>query len=424
MRLIRKSSDGSSSTSRAAVSTVAIAVVALAATAPAALAAVGTDPADRLVLSAEPGEKVVVVLEQDAASTAQARIVKRAVAHGARVSHTYSSALNGFAATLPPDALAEIRDDPEVAYVETDGIVTIDSSQPNPPWGLDRIDQRDLPLDNSYTTEAVGAGEATGRGVIVYVIDTGIRPSHQEFGGRASLGYSPLVDCNGHGTHVAGTIGGLTYGVAKEVTLIGVRVLGCNGSGPLSDVIAGIDWVTSDHQGHEPAVANMSFGGSASLALEQAVDASIADGVVNVASAGNQDSDACNASPARVPKALTVGATTSSDRRWVGSMPQSGSNYGPCLDIFAPGEAIVSATSSGDTAVATLTGTSMAAPHVAGVAAQYLQAYPCASTATVANALIQMATPNKVINAGSGSPNRLLRTNVLMPCWVICTSVA
>ena len=223
--------------------------------------------------------------------------------------------------------------------VEPDGIATINSTQLNPPWGLDRIDQRDLPLDGSYTTELVGAGEATGRGVDVYVIDTLIRTTHQQFGGRAShgyIGYGPQSACNGHGTHVAGTIGGSTYGVAKEATLIGVSVLGCSGEGLWSVVIDGIDWVINDHQPGQPAVVNMSFGGDAETATQWAVEEAIADGIVNIAAAGNIDygSGACNVTPANVPEAMTVGATTDLDVRW------QGSNSGPCLDIFAPGEAI------------------------------------------------------------------------------------
>jgi subtilisin family serine protease len=415
----------SSSTRRAAISTVAVAI-ALVATPPAAVALAVTAPADGFERSAALDDKYIVVLKPDAARTAQGRIVKRAVAHGARVSHRYSYALNGFAATLPPEALAEVRDDPEVDFVEDDRIATVESTQPNAPWGLDRIDQADLPLDGNYTTELVGAGEATGRGVDVYVIDTGIRTTHHEFGGRARIGYDqqldPGPDCTGHGTHVAGTIGGSTYGVAKQATLISVRVFGCMGEGPFSDVIAGIDWVISDHQAGQPAIANMSFGGDMETATMHAVEDSIADGIVNVAAAGgfgiSGGGYACNVTPANVPDALAVGATTDLDVRWAGSAE------GPCLDIFAPGEWITSAGSSSDTAVATMTGTSMATAHVSGVAAQYLQAYPCASTATVANALTQMATPNKVILPGAGSPNLLLRTNVLMPCWVICTHVA
>ena len=266
-----------SSMGRAAISTVAV-VIAVIATTPATVALAGTAAADGLEQSAVPDKKYIVVVKPGAAPTAQGRIVRRAVAQGARVSHRYRYALNGFAATLPADALAEVRANPEVGLVEPDGIVAIDSTQLNPPWGLDRIDQRHLPLDFSYSTELVGAGEATGRGVDVYVIDTGIRTTHQQFGDRASFGYGQQGDCHGHGTHVAGTIGGSTYGVAKEATLIGVGVFGCTGEASWSDVIDGIDWVIDDHQPGQPAVVNMSFGGEIAIATQWAVEASIATG--------------------------------------------------------------------------------------------------------------------------------------------------
>jgi subtilisin family serine protease len=271
-------------------------------------------------------------------------------------------------------------------------------SQPNPTWGIDRIDEADLPLDNTYVYNE------SGEGVHVYVIDTGIRTTHSEFGGRASVSFDALggngQDCHGHGTHVAGTVGGATYGVAKDATLHAVRVLNCSGSGTTAGVIAGVDWVTQNHQ--SPAVANMSLGGSASAALDNAVNNSINSGVTYAIAAGNSSANACNYSPARVAAALTAGASTNTDAR------ASFSNFGSCLDVFAPGQSITSAWSTSDGATNTISGTSMASPHVAGVAALFLEANPGAAPATVASALVNGATTNRLTGIGSGSPNRLL----------------
>jgi len=319
-----------------------------------------------------------------------------------RKNHVYDKALKGFSANLSEKAALAIANDPRVKYVEEDGIISIDTTQSGATWGIDRIDQRDLPLSGTYTYNT------TASNVKAYIIDTGINTSHVDFGGRAISGYDavdgslPAADCNGHGTHVSGTVGGATYGVAKGVTLVAVRVLNCSGSGTNSGVIAGVNWVASDHAAGAPAVANMSLGGGVSQALDDAVNAAINDGVTFAIAAGNSNTNACNSSPARVANAITVGATTSTDAR------SSFSNFGTCLDIFAPGSSITSDWYSSNTATNTISGTSMATPHVCGVAALYLAGNPSASPATVWAAIRDSSTPNKVTNPGSGSPNRLL----------------
>jgi len=330
-----------------------------------------------------------------------------AARHRATITHTYSAALRGFAATMSENEAKRLAADPAVAYVEQNRTFSISETQsPVPSWGLDRIDQRDLPLNNSYTYPN------TASNVTAYIIDTGIRFSHTTFGGRAVSGFDAIDggsadDCHGHGTHVAGTVGGSQYGVAKAVRLVGVRVLNCQGSGTTAQVVAGIDWVTGNHQAGAPAVANMSLGGGADTAIDNAVRNSIADGVSYAIAAGNGNQlgipqDACGSSPARVAEAITVGATQNNDAK------ASFSNYGTCLDIFAPGVNITSSWATGDTATNTISGTSMATPHVAGAAALYLSTNPAATPAQVRDALVANATPNKVTSPGTGSPNRLL----------------
>lgn len=328
---------------------------------------------------------------------------------GGKVHYTYTDALQGFAATLPEAALQGLRHNPNVDYVEVDQTVSLGilTSQSVSTWNLDRIDQHSLPLDSffGYTN--------TGTGVTAYVIDTGIRPTHTEFTGRASVGYDAVndgrngIDCNGHGTHVSGTIGGFNYGVAKNVALVGVRVLNCSGSGTVSGVVAGVDWVARDKAERHvaAAVANMSLGGRGSAALDSAVKTSIGNGITYVVAAGNERQDACRMSPARVPAAITVGATTSTDAR------ASYSNYGACLDLFAPGSSVTSAWYSSDTATNTISGTSMATPNATGVAALFLQSNPAALPADVSGALTGNATLGVVTNPGNKSPNRLLFTD-------------
>ncbi len=323
--------------------------------------------------------------------------------YGASVTHTYKSALNGFAATMSEAQARKLAADPAVEYVQANKTFTINDTQPNPPsWGLDRIDQRNLPLDNSYTYPT------TASNVNAYILDTGIRLTHQTFGGRAVTGFDAIDqggtanDCHGHGTHVAGTVGGSQYGVAKGVKLYAVRVLNCQGSGTTAQVVAGIDWVTANAV--KPAVANMSLGGGADTVLDNAVKRSIAAGVTYAIASGNSNANACSYSPARVPEAITVNATTNTDAR------ASFSNFGNCTDIFAPGQNIVSSWSTNDTATNNISGTSMATPHVAGAAALYLSANTGATPQQVSDALTNAATSDKVTSPGTGSPNKLLYT--------------
>ncbi|MEV0254904.1 S8 family peptidase [Streptomyces sp. NPDC050732] len=324
--------------------------------------------------------------------------------YGGSVQKTFKSALNGYSAKLTETEAKRLAADPAVASVEQNQRLRATATQTNAPWGLDRIDQTKLPLSGSYTYP-----DTAGSGVTAYVIDTGVRISHSEISGRAVNGYdavdgdSTAQDGNGHGTHVATTIAGKTYGVAKKAKIVAVRVLDNNGSGTTAGVIAGIDWVTSNHAAGAPAVANMSLGGGASTSLDNAVKNSIADGVTYAVAAGNENTNAANSSPARVPAAITVGATGSNDAR------ASFSNYGSILDIFAPGVSIKAGWHTGDTATNTISGTSMATPHVAGAAAIYLAGHTSATPAQVSSALVNGATPSVVTSPGTGSPNKLLK---------------
>ena len=351
----------------------------------------------------------VVVLKPDAVVRAGALkagvtvsqlAVGAAARFGGRIQHFYETAITGYSICLPEKAAQALAADPSVELVEQDQVMSTVATQSGATWGIDRIDQRNLPLSGTYTYNFDGSG------VHAYIIDTGIRATHQQFGGRVSGGFTAINDgngtndCNGHGTHVSGTVGSATYGVAKGVSLHPVRVLDCTGSGSTSGVIAGVNWVTQNRV--LPAVANMSLGGGVSTALDSAVANSIASGVTYAIAAGNSNADACGSSPARVGTALTVGSTTTTDAR------SSFSNFGTCVDLFAPGSSITSTWNTSDTATNTISGTSMATPHVAGVAALYLSQFGNQSAATVAAAIVSNATSGVVGSPGTGSPNRLL----------------
>lgn len=348
-----------------------------------------------------PDEYIVVLDASTADVTGRANALLKA--HGGKLNRTYSHSIKGFSAHMSAAAAAALANTQGVAFVEQDQEYATSDTQGGATWGIDRIDQSSLPLDGNYSYSGNGAG------VYVYIIDSGIRSTHSQFGGRVVPAYSAIGDgygaegCNGHGTHVAGTVGGATVGVARGVTLYSVRVLDCMGNGTASTVIAGVDYVTAYHG--SPAVANVSISGGYSAALNQAVQNSINSGVTYAVAAGNSAADACGYSPASLPAALTVGATTSSDQQ------ASYSNSGACVDLFAPGSAIYSAWSTDNYAMGSLNGTSMATPHVAGAAALYLQNNPGASPATVAAAIVGNATTGVLSGLVNGSVNRLLRVN-------------
>ncbi|GAA4692928.1 S8 family peptidase [Streptomyces youssoufiensis] len=356
----------------------------------------GTDSPDAL-----PGSYVVTLRPGVAARAADgAALVAR---YGGTVRHVYTAALNGYAVRLPAAAARRLAADPAVATVVQDSVVRATATQHNPPsWGLDRIDQPALPLDQKYTYP-----DSAGGGATVYVVDTGVRISHRDFGGRAVNGYDAVEgddvaqDGNGHGTHVASTVAGTAHGVAKKARVVAVRVLNDQGSGSISGVIAGIDWVTRHHSG--PSVANLSLGGSPNTALDTAVRNSIKSGVSYAVAAGNSASPAQNFSPARVTEALAVGSVDKTDTA------ARSSNHGSAVDLFAPGVGITGAWHTGDDATSTLSGSSMATPHVAGAAAIYGALHPTASPAQVAKAVLDGATNGVVINPGPGTPNKLLR---------------
>ncbi|MFJ4769579.1 S8 family peptidase [Streptomyces uncialis] len=364
-------------------------------------------PAEGTVLAAGSPTAVkdsyIVTLKKDAglrASTPQGK--KLISGYGGTVRTTFRSALNGFTATLSATEARRLAADPKVASVEQDQRVRVQATQTNAPWGLDRIDQAARPLNGTYTYP-----DSAGSGVTAFVIDTGVRVSHSQLTGRAVNGYDAIEgdtvaqDGNGHGTHVATTIAGSTYGVAKRARVVAVRVLDNNGSGTTAGVIAGVDWVTRNHSG--PSVANMSLGGGASTTLDNAVRNSIASGVTYAVAAGNSGVNASSTSPARVTQAITVGATSNTDAK------ASWSNFGSVLDLFAPGVSITAGWHTGDSATNTISGTSMAAPHVAGAAAVHLSSRPTATPAQVSTALVNGATNSVVTTPGSGSPNKLLR---------------
>ena len=341
-----------------------------------------------------------VVVFNNSVPDVPGEVARIAQQHNIQATHVYQHAIKGFAATIPPAAVEALRDNPNVRYIEQDQIAHADATQPNPTWGLDRIDQRNLPLSNSYTYDF------TGTGIKAYILDTGIRFTHTEFGGRAVSGFDAIDggtadDGNGHGTHVSGTVGGTTYGVAKNVSLVAVRVLDNSGSGSFAQVISGVDWVTGDHT-TTPSVANMSLSGSVFTALDDAVRASIADGVTYCVSAGNNAADASTRSPAGVIEAITVGATSITDG-WA-----SFSNFGPVVDISGPGVSITSSWFTSDVATNTISGTSMSSPHVAGVAALYLSANPSASPAAVQSAIVSNATTGVITGIPPNTANRLL----------------
>lgn len=396
-----------SQTTRRRLGALGVAAVAGAVLSAAAVSAAAAAPTGTVLGAASPtavdGSYIVVL--KDGQQIDQSRAATITSRYGGKVTRVFGKTVNGYSASLTETAARRLAADPAVAYVEQDQQVHALATQASPPsWGLDRIDQRNLPLDQSFTY-----GPSTG--VRIYVIDTGVHITHQDFGGRAVNGYDAVdgdnvaQDGNGHGTFVAAVAAGSSYGVAKNATVVAVRVLNNSGSGTTAGVIAGVDWVTANAV--RPAVANLSLGGGASTTLDAAVRRSISAGITYSIAAGNSGVPASNTSPARVTEALTVGATNSSDNR------PSWSNYGSAVDLFAPGVGITSAWRTSNTATYTGDGTSFSAPHVAGAAAIYLSGNPSASPATVNTAIVDSATTNVIPNPGSGSPNRLLYIGTL-----------
>jgi subtilisin family serine protease/subtilisin-like proprotein convertase family protein len=393
------------------------AALALATLAPLSLVACFPDAADKepqskLVRAADPvAGEYIVVLAKPVGQRAMAPLEVTALSEqllaplAAKPEQEYTSAIQGFSVVNLTEAEAlALTEDPRVAYVQENGRVSIDATQTGATWGLDRSDQLALPLNQTYTYNADGTG------VKAYIIDTGIRSTHTNFGGRVGTGFTSINDgqgtndCQGHGTHVAGTVGSTTWGIAKNVQLIPVRVLNCQGSGTDAGVIAGVDWVAANHSG--PSVANLSLGGGASPTLDAAIANLVASGVTTVVAAGNENQNACNVSPAREPTAITVGSSTQTDGR------SSFSNFGTCVDIFGPGSSILSTSNGSNTATATLSGTSMASPHVAGGAALYLSANPTATPAQVVAALTANAASGR-LSGVNGSPNLLLNISFI-----------
>lgn len=352
-----------------------------------------------------PTASYVVVVKDTAARAPAGALAAEAAESGDEVGAVYDAALNGFAVRTTASRAAALAADPRVASVEPDTEFHTSDAQAPAPWPLDRIDQRELPLDGSYTYAT------KAQGVTAYIVDTGINTLHQEFGGRARAGYNAVflessADCNGHGTHVAGTVGGATYGVAKGVSLVAVKVADCRGAGSLSNLLSGVDWLVKDaaKAPGTPAVANMSMGGARSTALDSAVRRAVASGITFTVSAGNENADACAESPSAVPQVITVGATDAEDRR------AAFSNHGPCVDLFAPGVAVASAWKGSATALARSSGTSMAAPHVAGVAALILADGTAKTPAQVAEALVRSAVSDHITGLPDATPNLLLHT--------------
>ncbi|ADI06153.1 putative secreted subtilisin-like serine protease [Streptomyces bingchenggensis BCW-1] len=371
-------------------------------------AGASTTPAEGTVYGTRSADTVkgsyIVLLKGGKTIKAQSTGKDLAQRYGGTLRRSYDSAVNGFSASgLTETEAKRLAADPAVAKVVQNHRFTIDATQDNPPsWGLDRIDQADTEGDKKYTYP-----DSAGEGVTAYVIDTGVRISHKDFGGRATSGFDAIDndddadDGHGHGTHVAGTIAGADHGVAKKAKIVAVRVLDDQGSGTTEQVVAGIDWVTENHQG--PSVANMSLGGGVDDALDAAVQKAIDSGVTFGVAAGNESTDAGQGSPARVKDAITVASSTDTDEQ------SDFSNYGDIVDIYAPGSDITSDWNTGDDATNTISGTSMATPHVVGAAAVYLAGHPDATPADVAKALTTGATPDKISNPGAGTPNKLLK---------------